>query len=85
MSAPALVNGAGWQPAATTLAADDRPAAPKYPVVTANVLTHLHESLPDEHAAVRAKEQSLSDDLDELRQYRATLEAVARAAGIALP
>ncbi len=58
---------------------------PKYPVQSQNVLTHLHESLADEHAAVRAKEQALSADLDELRQYRATLEAVARAAGIALP
>lgn len=59
-------------------------AAPKYPVQSANVLTHLHENIATEYAAVIARQIAVRDELDALLEYQETLEAVARAARIAL-
>jgi hypothetical protein len=60
------------------------PEAPKYPVVMHNVLTHLHENIAAEYAAVLNQEDAVRGELAALEEYRHTLEAVARAAGIAL-
>lgn len=65
--------------------APDAPAAPSFPVQTTNVMLHVHETLPEERAAVLARQEALRAELVALEAYQHVLGAVARAAGIELP